>query len=150
MNGYRKMISDNIPKTWDIALRWCKCRQKYIERVYRNYVAIYKNDVMHTLAQKKKLIENGIHRATNPKNAFSDSLELDKLRNEKDLQLLTYWEGVVDWVVWFSSNTLYIKNDADFYSKKGVHGDELASLIAKNHELDPELIKHILKYNDYE
>jgi hypothetical protein len=150
MKGYRKMISDNIPKTWDIALRYCKCRKKYIERIYSLYVVKYKGDVMHTLAQKKKLIEEGIHRATNSKNPFSDSLELDRLRNEKNLHLLKYWENIVSWVAWFSSNTLYIKDDAKYYYDKGVRGDELVSVIANRFDFDPKLVKHILKQIGYE
>ena len=150
MNGYRKMISDNIPGTWDIALRYCKCRKKYIERVYSLCVVKYKNDVMHTLAQKKKLIEEGIRRATNSKNPFSDSLELDRLRNEKNLHLLEYWENIVSWVAWFSSNTLYIKDDAKYYYDKGVRGDELVSVIANRFDFDPKLVKHILKQAGYE
>lgn len=150
MKGYRKLISDRIPKTWDMALRWCKCRKRYIERIYDYSVRLYKSDVMHTQEQKKKLIEKEIILATDPKNSFSSGLELHRLRTEEDLNLLQYWEGVVDWVNWFSSNTLYIQDDAKYYSDKGVHGDELVSLIADRYEYDPKLVKHILKHSGYE
>ena len=150
MNGYRKLISDRIPKTWDMALRWCKCRKRYIERIYDYTVRPYTLDIMHTQKQKISLIEKEIFDAVNPKNSFAYGLELHRLRTEENLKLLTYWEDIVQWVNWFSSHTLYIQEDAKFYSDRGVRGDELVLLIAENHELDPKLVKHILKHSGYE
>lgn len=151
MNGYRKMISCNIPKAWDIALRWCKCRQRWIERVYSIGVAPYNSDVMHSKKQKEELKESYVKRICNPnKTSFRDTLELDRLLNPKDIVAYNAWMNIVEWVEWFRKILPFIRNDAKFYYDRGERGDKLALLIAENYSIDINLSKHILTQYGYE
>ena len=39
--GYRQMLCDRMPQTLDIALRWCKAKNKWVDYVYDNTIKKY-------------------------------------------------------------------------------------------------------------
>lgn len=108
MNGYRKLISCRIPKTWDMTLRWCKCRSKFIERVYDVHIRPFNNNVMCTRKENEKKKEKRILSYINPKGRFTDAIDLTNMMQygHKDE---VFWRSVVSWNEWFCRNALYIK-----------------------------------------
>lgn len=111
MSGYRKLISDRIPATWDLALRWLKCRRRYIERIYNIGIARLNTDVTHTRKQNNDRKMKYVNDTFNLKKwTFKDTLELHRLNKEETLDEFNYWNKISDWVAWFAVNTPYIKD----------------------------------------
>lgn len=112
MNGYRKLISCRIPKTWDMTLRWCRCRSKFIERVYDVHIRPFNDNVMCTRKENEKKKEERILSYINPKKKFADAIDLTNMvqYRHKDEG---FWRRINSWNEWFCTHTLYIKSAAE-------------------------------------
>lgn len=147
MTGYRNMISHRIPSTWDITLRWCKCRNKFIERVYDVHIRPLNSNVMRTKKQNEEEKEKKIVSYINPKKNMADAIDLTNLL-QYGKQEYTFWSHVVSWNEWFCKNIPYIKNAADVAIFCGSDNENLCNEIAerytrKNHKLAEFILKQI-------
>ena len=41
--SYKKMLRDRCPKTVNLALKWCKAKEKWLNHVYKNQIWILSN-----------------------------------------------------------------------------------------------------------
>ena len=147
MSGYRKLISDRIPATWDMALRWCKCRQRYIERIYNIGIRPLNTDVMHTRKQKDDLKLEYVNRTFNTKKTkFVDTLELDRLFKDKTLEDYYSWKAIADWVDWFVKNIPYINNSISIDRNVGVPDEEIKQSLINKYKITEDLAKFIINY----
>lgn len=136
MNGFRKMISDNIPKTWDLALRWCHCRTKWIEYIYNVHIAPLNND-WRDERTRKSLKEKRTRMLTSPKRTrFFDTINHDRMLLE-DKEAYEAWKSVSNWVTWFSEQYAYITSSAKIQMEcKGTSIDDTAEYINKRYKLN--------------
>ena len=146
MNGYRKMISDRIPQVWDMTIRWCKCRNRFIEYVYDNVVRPYKTDVMHSRKEKAKLISKQLKDELNPMStSFRETVRLTKLLTYNKTEDFNYWKVVADWNDFFATRALYIKSSCIHSRSRGATTKELIVEISERYEIDPKLAEFIIK-----
>ena len=146
MNGYRKMISDRIPLVWDMTIRWCKCRNRFIEYVYDNVVRPYKTDVMHSRKEKAKLISKQLKDELNPMStSFRETVRLTKLLTYNKTEDFNYWKVVADWNDFFATRALYIKSSCIHSRSRGATTKELIVEISERYEIDPKLAEFIIK-----
>lgn len=117
MTGYKKMIRDRIPKTWDMALRYLKCKTKFIDYVYVIHVKKFNDNVMNTKKENNKSKEEIIKKVLNPTlYRFDETIKLEKLLNYSSGQInhlkdeYFFWNKVNTWVKWFCKNVIYIQN----------------------------------------
>ena len=145
------MINDRIPSTWEMALRYCGSKQRWIDYVYNTYVNKYNNDVMHTKKDKDRLKSENIRKICNAKKPFKDTIQLEQMITYNRNDEYEYWNSIVKWVEWFQKYLLKIKNVADISSKvDGLSGDALAEYINTRFSLDNlKLSKFILKEIGY-
>lgn len=145
MSGYRKLISDRIPATWDVALRWCKCRQRYIERIYDLGVKPYNTDVMHSRKQKDDLKLEYVNRTLNAKRTkFIDTLELDRLLRPETVEEHDSWKKVADWVNWFTVKTPYIMNSISIDRGLGVPDEDITKSLMDKYKITEDLATYFL------
>ena len=146
MNGYRKMISDRIPSVWDMTIRWCKCRNRFIEYVYDNVVRPYKTDVMHSRKEKAKLISKQLKDELNPMStSFRETVRLTKLLTYNKTEDFNYWKVVADWNDFFATRALYIKSSCIHSRSRSATTKELIVEISERYEIDPKLAEFIIK-----
>lgn len=146
MNGYRKMISDRIPPVWDMTIRWCKCRNRFVEYVYNNVVRPTRTDVMHTRKEKAKLVPQRIKDELNPKlTSFREAVRLMGLLNYNKTEDYNYWKVVADWNDFFATRALYIKNSCVHLRSKGATTKELIAEISERYGIDSKLAEFIIK-----
>lgn len=150
MNGYRKMISDRIPSVWDMTIRWCKCRKRFIEFVYDNIVRPYNNDVMHTKKERAKIISKLLKEELNPMStSFREVVRLKKLLQYNQIIEFQYWKSVADWNDFFATRALYVKNSCQISRKtRGATTEELVKEVAENFGMDSKLAEYIIKSLD--
>lgn len=103
MVGYKTMLRNNIPKTLNLALLWCKSKEKWINHVYDNFIKIYINK------EDRKRTTQIIIKEQN----FNSTIDWENL-NEEETE---FWKYVLSWVNWFDKNLENITNaDISFLS----------------------------------
>lgn len=110
MTGYKKLIKDCIPKTWDIGLRWCRAKGKWIDHVYDTNIRQYNNDTTHSLKEKNKIKARKIKDICKPYASFRDSIYFDTFLYKDKHNEYVFWSNVSEWVNWFVNHYLYISS----------------------------------------
>ena len=116
MNGYRKMLSDNLPRTWDLALRWCKRKNMWIEYVYKVYIKPYNNNCMYSKSENKRRKTLAVKCIIGRKAKFRNSIKWNSFlinATEKKVKQYDDWKKVVSWVEWFQKSHQYVENSAE-------------------------------------
>lgn len=117
--GYKAMLRDRVPRTTDLALKWCKAKTKWVDYVYKNYIWFCKDNEL-----RKQMTRNilGLSKA-NRVFIFGSTIDWFNLTKEE----YQYWFEVNNWVNWFEKNLLSI---ADMYETLIIYRGE-----------DPEYVK---------
>ena len=111
--GYKAMIRDRVPKMVNLALKYCKCKEKWIDHVYKNWVWIYKDEKERDMATRKVL---GLDKHGKPtKFKFEGTILWDNFSKEEE----AYWKRVSKWVSWFQTNYSYVENEYSISKAKG-------------------------------
>ena len=148
------MISDKIPKTWDLALRWCKCRGKWINYVYDSYIKPYNSNVMKSKQENirlKSFYTKVYTREIAPKKGenkltFIQTIKVDDLLIN-DFEEYQFWQTVYGWVKWFADTGDYIRSSADIYLDcKGYTIEQTAQALSKRYKVDVKLVMFIINY----
>ena len=127
--GYREMLRDRLPKLVSYALKFCKCKERWLDHVYRNRIWIYK-EKMDRDRETRKLL--GLDKRGKPTNfKFDDTILWDNLSNEER----KFWELVSEMVSWFCNHYAYIENDYDVMVSSGKDIATIKSRLMKNHML---------------
>ena len=103
--SYREMIRNRITEITavNLALKWCKAKERWINHVYDNFINIYveKQDRYEAtrivLGISSKNREFNFHETIHWEN-------LDAYENE-------YWERIEGWVEWFKENYETLQQD---------------------------------------
>ncbi len=127
-SGYRQMLCDRMPQTLDIALRWCKAKNKWVDYVYDNTIKKYPQKersraVKQVLGQidyynideiviyfrmigRKQSKEIPKEKLKLP---FKYTINWEEMAS-RDINELQMWQSVCTWVVWFKYWYSYIEN----------------------------------------
>lgn len=105
------MLRDRTPKVVNFALKWCKCKEMWLNHVYENWIRIYSSK-----EERNKTTRMLLGLDKNPRQfIFADTIMKDNLtEEEKD-----FWENVINWVSWFQLQYGYIENTYCISKKLG-------------------------------
>lgn len=119
--GIKAMLRNKIPYVANLALLWCRSKEKWIQHVYGTQIGLYVETYMrlHTAACILGIVPNS-------KFEFHKTIDWENLTAENK----KHWEYVEGWIDWFSQNYMYIQN---------------AYEISKENEKDIDSIKKELK-----
>lgn len=163
--SYKLMIRDRMPKMYDLALRWCKAKDRWINHVYENIVKKYpvakRGTIVKILLGIKqqytrmevydyfryvKLLPVTKDMAYNiPKDdllmKFKDTIDWKSL----DKDMYQYWQSVNSWVEWF--RTTYIAMQSTYESAKSWGIDEITikTILMDKYHLTSKLADYIIK-----
>lgn len=115
MTGYKQMISDNIPLTWNMALLWCHCKIRWINYVYDNHIRKYKDK-----KKKSKTVKEIMGKSKDSlgvTHTFSDSIDWGNLYMN-DKKQYNYWVIVEKWIVWFTSKGVFLEEHVKFMENR--------------------------------
>ena len=103
--GYKEMLRNRVPLVVDIALKYCKAKDRWINHVYDNYIKMFveKNDRKHVTR-----ILLGIQKGKSKNFNFHNTIFWDQFGLSNDE--IKYWNWVESWVNWFEKTYLYIEN----------------------------------------
>ena len=162
------MLRDRMPQMLDLALRWCKAKQRWIDYVYGNYVKRYPQNkrsvaVKTVLGVKQKYKRQEIYDQIRyvemkpvtkeqvdkiPKSElymkFSETINWQKLSTE-DPDMYAYWKNVADWVDWFSKMHIYIEATYKNSQRWKLEGDDIIPIIMSKYQIDRKLTEYLIK-----
>ena len=112
--GYREMLRDRVPKVVDLALKWCKAKERWLDHVYYSFIWIYSdNDERYRATRTILGLKKGKLRPS--EFDFHRTIDWENLDAQDEL----YWTAVESWVEWFRTNMLYIQNTYNILSGQG-------------------------------
>ena len=151
------MIRDRCPYVVNLALKWCtefgrivnqqldpeerisyKVKERWIERVYKENVAIYTTTDEKNSSVRKAL---GIHKGRQEFD-FADSINMGNINPKSECTELNFWKWVQTWVQWFQIHYKYIEC---IYNSFGVFDENCKNYI-RNHASADEYLDSFIKY----
>lgn len=122
-NGYKEMLRDRIPNTVDIALKWRKAKERWLEHVYRTEICVYPvKDKQNRYATTRMIL--GISKKDRIFD-FHRSIDWDNISPMER----TYWANIETWVNWFIRKYMYIKNTYDISLSCGKDENSIKEII---------------------
>lgn len=142
--GFKEMLRDRIPVYADIALKWCKTKERWINIVYRDTISVFadKNDryditkTVLGLKSKDKMFN------------FDDTVYWDAL-SEDEYKIL---KVASSWVKWFKYYFAFIENEYKIdlslgYSEEKIISELCSGLLKKiDSSIREDLAIFIIKY----
>lgn len=122
--GYKGMLRDRLPKTIDIALKWCKAKEKWIDHTYHNFVQFLSDKEDRDEATRIILGISKKYREFD----FHKSIMWDNLSEEET----HYWQNVETWVNWFRVKYIYVQNEYNNSLSLGLNIYTIKQKIKKN------------------
>ena len=119
----RNRISENT--NVNIALKWCKAKERWIDHVYRSFINIYVEKQNRYEATRIILGISSKNRGFN----FHSTIAWDNLDDYEH----AYWERVEEWINWFEENLESIQQDI----QKGID-------IEFTHEISTNLANYLI------
>ena len=101
--GYKAMLRDRVPLLVNLALKWCKAKECWINHVYDNFVNIYVDKEQRYEATRIVLGISGKYRNFE----FNKTIAWDNLTDEETKS----WKTVENWVKWFQNCAMEIKEE---------------------------------------
>ena len=168
MNGYKQMIRDRMPLMLDLALKWCKAKERWINYVYDNIVKKYPKDrrsiiVKQILGIKQRWKRQEIYDQLRyvefkpvtkeqvdciPKSElfmkFRDTINWTVLA-EKDPNMYEYWQAVASWVEWFSTEHFNVESTYNLSKKWAVSEDEIKPILMSKYGIDSKFADYLIK-----
>jgi len=168
MNGYKAMLRDRMPLMLNLALKWCKAKERWINYVYDNVVKRYPQNkrsvvVKQILGIKQRWKRQEIYdqlryaelkpvtmeQVNNiPKSElymkFADTINWTKL-SEEDPDMYSYWQVIAGWVNWFSTTHLPAQETYDHSRKWGMSDDEIIPILMSKYGIDRKFADYLIK-----
>lgn len=162
------MLRDRMPHALDLALRWCKAKQRWIDYVYETIVKKYPEEkrsavVKTILGIKQQYKRQEIYDQIRyselklvtreqvskiPKTElymrFSDTINWQKLFIE-DQNMFSYWMRVAEWVDWFSRSYISIKDTYEHSQSWKMSNDEICPILMSKYGINRKLTEYLIK-----
>lgn len=119
------MLRDRTPKMVDLALRFCKCKNLWLDHVYTNFIKIHVHKKDRYEATRICLGIKGKKQHFN----FKSTIMWDNMTAEEECD----WLNVCDWVEYFQQNYQVAENEVNIAKayNPGIWYQEIEKLVAK-------------------
>lgn len=121
--GYKNMLRDRVPQTVNMALKFCKVKERWLEHVYKSEICVYPiKDKQNRYATTRMILGISKHERNFD---FHKSIDWDNITPGER----TYWARIEAWVNWFTRKYMYIKNTYDISLSCGKNEDSIKETI---------------------
>lgn len=138
--GYRGMLRDRLLPSWNLALLWCKVKNRWVEKAYQENIACA------GMALRSELCKF----VTGHKNkygitaTFMSTVDPDGLLYGDNRKEYEMWRNVSKWVDWFSKNQMFIYDIIQNYYSKGNTDEEIIKFF-RYPNVDKKLLTFMIK-----
>lgn len=137
--GYRGMLRDRLLPSWNLALLWCKVKNRWIERAYRENIANMpkplRSDLCKFITGHKN--KNGIT------CSFWTTIDPDGWLYGENREEYNMWRNVSKWVDWFSKHQIFIYDSLQSIEERQHVFDNILENMCKLH---PHINKNLLAF----
>lgn len=168
MKGYKAMIRDRMPLMLNLALKWCRAKERWIDYVYDNIVKKYPEHkrsvvVKQILGIKQRWKRQEIYDQLRyvefkpvtqeqvnviPKSElymkFKDTIDWTTLSKE-DPDMYSYWQAVASWVEWFSTTHLSAKETYEHSQRWAISTDDIKPILMSKYGIDSKFADYLIK-----
>lgn len=168
MNGYKAMLRDRMPLMLDLALKWCKAKERWINYVYDNVVKKYPQNkrsvvVKQILGIKQRWKRQEIYDQLRyvefkpvtkeqvdriPKSElymkFSDTIDWSTLSKE-DPNMYEYWQNVSGWVDWFSTTHMQAESTYNLSKQWAMSIDDIKPILMSKYGINSKFTDYLIK-----
>jgi hypothetical protein len=167
MKGYKAMLRDRMPEMLDLALRYCKAKNRWIDYVYDNMIkrepqnkrsnAVktilgikqqYKRQYIYDqirYSELKKITKEQVQNI--PKSElymkFNETINWEKL--SCDSSMYNYWKDVSEWVDWFSKSYIPIKDTYDHAKSWNMEDKIIIPILMNKYGINRKLTEFLIK-----
>lgn len=140
--GYKAMLRDRLLPSWNLALLWCKVKNRWIERAYAENIANtpkpLRSDLCKFITGRKK--NYGVT------CSFWTTIDPDGFLFGEDREEYNMWKNVQKWVDWFSQNQIFIYNTLQDIEKTQYIFDNILDTLCKKYpHIDRKLLTFMIK-----
>lgn len=140
--GYRGMLRDRLLPSWNLALLWCKVKNRWIEKAYRENIANMpkplRSDLCKFITGHKN--KNGIT------CTFWATIDPDGWLYGENREEYNMWRSVSKWVSWFSENQIFIYDSLNHILDKHNIFNEIVEELCKEYpKIDKKLLTFMIK-----
>ena len=117
-NGsYRGMLRDRVPLLVNMALKWCRVKNEWVEHCYKSFIwhFVENKDRKHATRLCLGISEN--------KREFDFDKTIDWCNLTEDEK--KKWKTVSEWVKWFTANMYIIRERYDLLTSRGANEFEI-------------------------
>lgn len=140
--GYRGMLRDRLLPSWNLALLWCKVKERWIEKVYKDIISKtpkpLRSDICKFVTGHKN--KDGIT------CSFFSTVDPDGFLFGDNKIEYDMWRNVSKWVNWFSKNQMFIYDTLSDVLKNHYIFCEIVDEMCKHYNnIDKKLIEFMIK-----
>ena len=141
-NGYKGMLRDRLLPSWNLALLWCKVKQRWIDIVYERNI---KNISKELRSENCKFL-TGHKNKHGVAGTFMRSVDPNGFLLGDNSEEYYMWINVDKWVKWFSKNQIYIyKELEDIMKTCYIFSNQVNILQHKFPNINVKLIEFMVK-----
>ena len=118
------MLRDRLPKQVDLALRFCKAKEAWLNHVYKNFIWMYSSK-----KERHEATRNVLGLNTNQPMSFHNTIDWNNLSDEDKIK----WAKIETIVIWFQTRYLYAKNSYDMSKRNGTSWVNLKYALMKDY-----------------
>ena len=168
MNGYKGMIRDRMPLMLNLALKWCRAKERWINYVYDNVVRKYPENkrsivVKQILGIKQRWKRQEIYDQLRyvefkpvtkeqvdriPKSElymkFSDTINWAAL-SQDDPDMYSYWQAVASWVDWFSTEYFKAEETYKLSQQWSMTEDDIVPILMSKYGIERKFVNYLIK-----
>lgn len=140
--GYRGMLRDRLLPSWNLALLWCKVKERWIEKVYKDIISktpqSLRSDMCKFVTGHKN--KDGIT------CSFFSTIDPDGFLLGDDKIEYDMWRSVSKWIDWFSKNQMFIYDTlSDILKNHDIFCEIVDEMCKRYHNIDKKLIEFMIK-----
>lgn len=139
--GYKGMLRDRLVPSWNLALLWCKVKNRWVDTVYENVIS----KTPKALRPEITKFSAGLKNKYGVVCPFMSTVDPDGWlygENKKEYEM---WRAVYSWINWFAKNQMIFYSDYEHYSKFGYSEEEIIKKLTKP-GITEKLCKFMIKH----
>lgn len=136
------MLRDRLLPSWNLALLWCKVKERWIEKVYKDIISKTPQSLRSDMCK----FVTGHKNKDGVTCSFFSTIDPDGFLLGDDKIEYDMWRSVSKWIDWFSKNQMFIYDTlSDILKNHDIFCEIVDEMCKRYHNIDKKLIEFMIK-----